>query len=128
MARTVPFLSAGGLLLFAVSSAQTEPSSKLSRAAKATPGSTCLVFINGPSFDEHLAQLAARVQGVAGEDQQVGRLARLHTAVRLVEAEEDGGAGGQCFEGSLAGQTIAYQVSDGKQRKILGREQFALAG
>src|SRR5438270_9274561 len=45
------------------------------------------VLIDGPPFDEHLAQLAARVERVAGKDEQVGRLARFQGAVCLVDSK-----------------------------------------
>src|SRR5437588_547393 len=59
------------------------------------------VLIDDPSFDEHLAKLAARVERVAGKDEQVGRLARFQGTVCLVDSKEGGGPSGQRFQRNL---------------------------
>src|SRR5205807_538603 len=65
-------------LPFSGSSENEGNTSKMERREATTrPGSRGLVFIDGPPFDEHLAQLAVRVERVARKDQQVGRLLRL---------------------------------------------------
>src|SRR5712691_8865772 len=85
------------------------------------------VLIDGPPFDEHLAQLAARIERIAGKDEQVGRLARFQGAVCLVDSKEGGGPGGKRFQRNLARQAASYQIGNGKERKILGGKQVALA-
>src|SRR5258708_3058640 len=79
-----------------------DASARISKMAREICEYDLSVFIDSPPFDEHLAQLAAGVERVAGEDQQIGGLARLQAAVCLVESEQGGRPGGQGFESNLA--------------------------
>src|SRR5438034_6694798 len=82
----VAFFSAG-LLAFSTSSAAPDHPTA-SKSVNRTPREMRLVLIDGPPFDEHLAQLAARIERIAGKDEQVGRLALFQRAVCLVESKE----------------------------------------
>src|SRR5207302_2799205 len=120
------FFSAGGvwLLPLSVSSAAAGHADQLkilNRTVSRTPGSKRLVLIDSPPFDEHLAQLAARVEWVAGEDQQVGRFARLKRTLSFVETKQGGGPRRQGFQGHFSRQAAFYQISNGEKRKILRR-------
>src|SRR5579871_2922463 len=105
-----------------------EPLTIISRTTREMPDSKRLVLIDHPPFDEHLAQLAARIEWVAGENQHIGRLARLNGAVGLVEAEQRGWPGRQRFERHLTRQAAFYQIGDGKQWEILGGQQIVPIG
>src|SRR5438552_17768828 len=113
MARTLPLSS-----FLASSAAGANETAKTKRTREKKRRS---ILIDRPPFDEHLAQLAARVEWVAGEDQQVGRFARLKRTLSFVETKQGGGPRRQGFQGHFSRQAAFYQISNGEKRKILRR-------
>ena len=74
------------------------------------------------------AAASARLYAKAYPDGAAAAPYRLQRAACLVEAEQSRRPRRQRFDGGAARQAIAYQVSDGKEREILGCQQVVLVG